>query len=214
VSPSRGGGWRMRTYERGVEAETLACGTGAVATAILLNAWGEANDTASIETRSGQMLRVRLSRSDGAWRPSLAGDARIVYRRCADRIPRHAGRPVAILVARAAAASFLRLKWRQPSAPDCFTRSRGPQGKTPFPQFSTSRSLHNTSYTYLKSAVVWLWAAQFYDRRACCTSSSPRRTRASGATLSAHGAEASSSQIFFASAGFPAAISARAFRAM
>jgi diaminopimelate epimerase len=80
VGPGPAGGWRMRTYERGVEAETLACGTGAVAAAVLLNAWGEAGPTVPIETRSGQMLRVRLIRDGDSWRPSLAGSARIVYR--------------------------------------------------------------------------------------------------------------------------------------
>lgn len=79
ISPEGGGRWRMRTYERGVEAETLACGTGAVAAAILLNAWEETGPTVELETRSGQMLRVRLSREGDAWRPSLSGEARVVY---------------------------------------------------------------------------------------------------------------------------------------
>jgi diaminopimelate epimerase len=80
LSPGPGASWRMRTYERGVEAETLACGTGAVAAAVLLNAWGEAAPTVALETRSGQTLHVRLVRGPDGWRPSLAGGARIVYR--------------------------------------------------------------------------------------------------------------------------------------
>jgi diaminopimelate epimerase len=80
VSPGQSGSWRMRTYERGVEAETLACGTGAVAAAVLLNAWGQAQPAVALETRSGQMLRVRLVRKGDVWCPSLSGSARIVYR--------------------------------------------------------------------------------------------------------------------------------------
>ncbi|HVX38965.1 MAG TPA: diaminopimelate epimerase [Gemmatimonadaceae bacterium] len=81
VSRSRAGaaGWRIRTYERGVEGETLACGSGAAATAILLTAWGEAHGPVELETRSGRTLRVRLSRSGAAWKPSLAGEGRVVF---------------------------------------------------------------------------------------------------------------------------------------
>jgi len=79
VSRTADGGWRIRTYERGVEAETLACGSGSVASAILLTAWGEAHGPVELETRSGLGLRVRPERDASAWRPSLSGDARVVY---------------------------------------------------------------------------------------------------------------------------------------
>lgn len=79
VAPAGPGRWRIRTYERGVEAETLACGTGAVASAILLTAWGEAHGPVALVTRSGRSLRVRLREADGAWYPSLSGSAAVVF---------------------------------------------------------------------------------------------------------------------------------------
>lgn len=72
-------GWRIRTYERGVEGETLACGTGAVASAILLVESGEAVSPVRLQTRSARTLTVRLSREPAGWRPSLSGEARMVF---------------------------------------------------------------------------------------------------------------------------------------
>ena len=79
VSPGSDGSWRIRTYERGVEGETLACGTGSVASAVLLAAMGEATGTVRLITRSGRELRVRLSDSPEGWHPSLSGEARLVF---------------------------------------------------------------------------------------------------------------------------------------
>lgn len=73
-------GWRYRTFERGVEAETLACGTGAVATAILLSAWGLAEAPVDLQTSSGEHLRVGLTKSGSTWTPRLSGPARLVFR--------------------------------------------------------------------------------------------------------------------------------------
>jgi diaminopimelate epimerase len=79
VSKRADGSFDYRTYERGVEAETLACGTGAVATAILLASWGEAAKETTLWTRSGLPLTVTLRRDGDAWLPSLRGEGRIVF---------------------------------------------------------------------------------------------------------------------------------------
>jgi diaminopimelate epimerase len=70
---------RMRTYERGVEAETLACGTGAVASAVIATARGLARPPVTVITSSGRPLRVAFTPDgDSARTVTLAGEARIV----------------------------------------------------------------------------------------------------------------------------------------
>ena len=71
--------WAIRTYERGVEGETLACGTGAVASAILLQTWGRAESPVRLVTRSGRELTVTFRRDDDRWYPSLKGNAELVF---------------------------------------------------------------------------------------------------------------------------------------
>lgn len=85
VSATADGHWRYRTFERGVEGETLACGTGAVATAALLAQWGVASPpTIRIQSSSGKYLTVSLrplppSEPQG-FAPTLHGEGRVVFR--------------------------------------------------------------------------------------------------------------------------------------
>jgi diaminopimelate epimerase len=73
--------WRMRTYERGIEAETLACGTGAVAAVCCLHTWGLAGLPLTILTRSGLPLVVRARAVKGTYQDVwLEGEARMVFR--------------------------------------------------------------------------------------------------------------------------------------
>jgi diaminopimelate epimerase len=74
---------RMRTFEKGVEDETLSCGTGATASAILTWLWGETEPPVTVLTSGGIPLVVDFTPvPEGAppADPRLTGDARIIYR--------------------------------------------------------------------------------------------------------------------------------------
>jgi len=47
--------FRVRTFERGIEGETLSCGTGAVAVAVVARRLGFAGDEVRVETRGGPL---------------------------------------------------------------------------------------------------------------------------------------------------------------
>ena len=78
---SAGEPWRIRTYERGVEAETLACGTGTVAAAVALASQGEATLPLRFRSRGGPELLVRGeldgTRAHDLW---LGGQGRLLFR--------------------------------------------------------------------------------------------------------------------------------------
>jgi len=78
------GSIEIRTYERGVEAETLACGTGVVASAIITNyklPTTNYKHALSVLTKSGEVLKVYFDREDSrvenVW---LEGEAYLVYK--------------------------------------------------------------------------------------------------------------------------------------
>ena len=82
ISQDDAGAWRMRTYERGIEGETLACGTGAVGAGCAIQEWGLGQLPINIQSRSGRILGVRATKAQGGryddvW---LAGEGRMVFR--------------------------------------------------------------------------------------------------------------------------------------
>jgi diaminopimelate epimerase len=73
--------WQIRTYERGVEGETLACGTGTVAAAVALGVRGEAELPVKFRSRGGPVLTVRaLVQGDRASSVWLGGQGRLLFR--------------------------------------------------------------------------------------------------------------------------------------
>jgi len=71
----------MRTYERGVEEETLACGTGAVASAIVTTIVKQYNPPITVLTRSNESLDVAFQEREGSiTEVTLSGPAKEVFR--------------------------------------------------------------------------------------------------------------------------------------
>jgi diaminopimelate epimerase len=71
----------VRTYERGVEAETLSCGSGVVASVSVSALFNRVKSRVTVLTRSGIRLEVSFVRDGEELRDlRLKGDARLVYR--------------------------------------------------------------------------------------------------------------------------------------
>ena len=80
LSTDRAGGLAIRTYERGVEDETLACGTGAVAGALVAAETLGAASPVRVRTRSGEHLTVHFRRCGGRFcNIAQEGGARLIF---------------------------------------------------------------------------------------------------------------------------------------
>jgi diaminopimelate epimerase len=71
---------KVRTYERGVEDETLACGTGAVASALIGAKKNQVDSPVEVETSGGEVLKIHFqSKGTSFEKVFLEGDTRVVY---------------------------------------------------------------------------------------------------------------------------------------
>lgn len=74
-------GLSMRTYERGVEDETLACGTGSIACAIVAHAVKGIQSPVDVQTRGNERLEVSFDSVDGKFsNVSLGGPAKVIFK--------------------------------------------------------------------------------------------------------------------------------------
>jgi diaminopimelate epimerase len=70
----------VRTYERGVEDETLACGTGVVASALIFATIEEANGPIGVLVRGGSELQVGFAKTETQFKNvTLTGPADFVF---------------------------------------------------------------------------------------------------------------------------------------
>jgi diaminopimelate epimerase len=70
----------IRTYERGVEDETLACGTGSVAAAIICSVSDKLNPPITLKTYGGDKLSVNFEvENQRVKNPSITGPAKIIF---------------------------------------------------------------------------------------------------------------------------------------
>ncbi len=70
----------VRTYERGVETETLACGTGSAASAIMMGIVGKVSSPTKVITKSGETLTIYFDiEGDVISNVYLEGGAELIY---------------------------------------------------------------------------------------------------------------------------------------
>jgi len=70
----------VRTYERGVEDETLACGTGSVAAALIAARRGLVASPVEVLVKSGERLKIFFKETDAGFENVyLEGGAKVVY---------------------------------------------------------------------------------------------------------------------------------------
>ncbi len=70
----------VRTYERGVENETLACGTGSTASAVISVSKGYVTSPVTVLTQSGEKLKIEIAqKGEEITKVFLEGKAQFVY---------------------------------------------------------------------------------------------------------------------------------------
>ncbi len=80
VRPAGENRLEVRTYERGVEDETLACGTGVMASALTAAARGLVRSPVTVKTRGGEELLIHFTGTGRAFEKVwLEGNTSIVY---------------------------------------------------------------------------------------------------------------------------------------
>jgi diaminopimelate epimerase len=71
---------RVRTFERGVEGETLACGTGVTASALIAAELHQLQSPVAVQVQGGEMLEVSFEKDGGLFtNVSLSGSADFVF---------------------------------------------------------------------------------------------------------------------------------------
>jgi len=81
VAPLSEGGFTVRTYERGVENETLSCGTGVTAVAVAMHKAGKVSSNKVLIKTLGGNLEVSFEKSDGVYAQiHLIGETQLVFK--------------------------------------------------------------------------------------------------------------------------------------